>query len=57
MTEKSLKRRVLGRSIARELDAREAELVTGAGTSYSKDLLNCETCVTCFGGSVDLSDE
>lgn len=57
MTDQALRRRVLARGLARDLDDREAALVTGAGAHHSKEILNCETCVTCVGGSVDLADE
>ncbi|GIX17784.1 MAG: hypothetical protein KatS3mg119_1970 [Rhodothalassiaceae bacterium] len=47
--------RVLGRQLARPLNGREVAMVSGAGQPYEKGLLNCESCITCVGGKVDIA--
>ncbi len=49
--------RVLGRRLARELTVQEIAMISGGGRPYDKELLNCETCVTCVGGKVDIGND
>lgn len=51
------RKRVLGRAVARQLSEREVAMVSGAGGPYDKELIGCETCVTCYGGKFDLQSE
>lgn len=48
-------KRLLGRNLARPLSQREVAMVSGGGQPYNKGLLNCETCITCVGGKVDIA--
>ncbi len=57
MKKPDVKMRVLGRRVARELTKKEVALVSGAGGPYDKELIGCETCITCYGGKFDLQNE
>ena len=57
MQKPTKQKRVLGRVVARQLSQREVAMVSGAGGSYDKELVGCETCITCYGGKFDLQSE